>query len=376
MRAMLINRIALAAVILVAAIGVHAQTAESIFKVMTLNVDGLPAKIFFFNVNADGPKSAGSELISNYIARQDCDIVAMQENFNYRWEIWSQMIAGYDRDEWTGGILLDDDPAPDYTHLQNFRFGCDGLNTAWKKQCRRAAYERVAWRQSFGKFSHDFDDIITKGFRRHDMTLADGTQLVVYNMHMDSSTERDELVGNDIHDREARMSQWAQLREYIMEHLDSRPVIIAGDMNSLYHRDEVKKEFIDAINQTGRATVADAWVELQCGGVYAEQGTDIGEDSHFDKILYVNPTNAAVVIKAQRAVIDDKEYVDANGKDLGDHYPLIVTFSVASRQLTAIGEAACTATEPSSRVYSLKGTIATDTSKGVIIENRRKRLSK
>ena len=59
-----------------------AQNENGSFSIMTLNVDGLPGKFLFFNVNDEGPKSAGSEAISIYMASKDCDIVAMQEDFN------------------------------------------------------------------------------------------------------------------------------------------------------------------------------------------------------------------------------------------------------------------------------------------------------
>ena len=78
------------------------------FSVLTLNVDGLPGKIFVFDVNADGPKSEGSERISEYLASKNCDILCLQEDFNYRWEIWSRLFAGYEHDEWSGGIILEE----------------------------------------------------------------------------------------------------------------------------------------------------------------------------------------------------------------------------------------------------------------------------
>ena len=55
-----------------------AGTVVTSFSVMTLNVDGLPGKFLLFDVNKDGPLSAGSERISQYIAAKDCDIVSMK----------------------------------------------------------------------------------------------------------------------------------------------------------------------------------------------------------------------------------------------------------------------------------------------------------
>ena len=168
----------------------NAQTQT--FTMATLNVDGLPGQVLFFDMNQDGPKSGGSERISEYLAAKGCDIFCLQEDFNYRWEIWSRLFADYEHDEWSGGIILEEEKI-DYAHLQNVKFKCDGLNMVWKKGIQTTNYERKAWQKSFGKFSHDFDDMITKGFRRHELTLGDGSEIVVYNMHMDASSQRDEM---------------------------------------------------------------------------------------------------------------------------------------------------------------------------------------
>ena len=149
---------------------VAASTTEgdNTFKIMTINVDGLPAKILLFDVNADGPQMGGSIKISDYIERQACDIVCMQENFNYSEAVGALLDRGYDHDEWSGGLFMDNSKI-DWLHLQNLKFPCDGLTTYWKKGIGCQTSERVAWEENFGKFSHCFDDIITKGFRRYEI---------------------------------------------------------------------------------------------------------------------------------------------------------------------------------------------------------------
>ena len=344
----------IAAVAMTATMPSMAQSDNSSFSIMTLNVDGLPGKLLFFNVNDDGPKVLGSGAISLYMASKNCDIVAMQEDFNYNCELWSCLIFGYEHDEWTGGVDLATIMDKDYIHPQNFKLECDGLNMAWKRTCQSTAYERVAWNRNFGKFSHAGDDLITKGFRRHDLTLEDGTEVVVYNMHMDASDPRDIRMGNEAKDREARLSQWEQLRQHIMEHLDSRPVVVAGDMNSYYYRDDFKTVFIDAIESTGLATVGDAWVEKQWGGVYPELGSEPQEDETLDKVLYINPANATTVITPTSAEIDKTGYTCLDGKPLGDHYPLIVRFAIApSGEVTGISTA--DAAPADDEWYSLQG---------------------
>ena len=295
------------------------------FSLLTLNVDGLPGKIFVFNVNVDGPLSEGSERISEYLASKDCDFLCLQEDFNYRWEIWSRLFAGYDHDDWSGGIILEEKEI-DFAHLQYLKFECDGLNAVWKKNITPLRHERVAWEKSFGKFSHDFDDIITKGFRRHEMILPDGKEIVVYNLHMDASSERDETKGNDAKDREARQAQWVQLREHILDNLDERPIVVAGDMNSFYHRDDINTVFINAIEETGRAMVKDAWVESCNKGIYPDVGSEAVESETLDNILYISP-KGGYGLKLLDFEIDEDGY-KRDGKPLGDHYPLIAKFHI------------------------------------------------
>ena len=341
--------------------------AQSTLSVMTLNVDGLPGKFLFFDVNKDGPLSAGSERISEYIASKDCDIVSMQECFNYRWEIWSRLFAGYEHDEWTGGIDTESHQL-DYFHLQNDRFPCDGLNSAWKKAVKSTAYERVAHEKNFGKFSHEFDDIITKGFRRHEFTLADGTEIVVYNTHFDASSERDEQLGNDVKDREARLSQWIQLRDHLLARLDSRPVLLTGDFNSYYTRDDVVAAFIEPIKATGRATVGDVWIDKCRNGVFPKVGDEKDAEELLDKILYVNPSGG-MELKPVSVTVDIAGY-QYKGKPLGDHYPLMATFSVGDRQTTGIDE--LTHDNTSGESFDLQGRPASRSSKGIHISNGHK----
>ena len=368
---------AITAMALAATLPTRAQNDNSTFSVMTINVDGLPGKFLFFNVNEDGPKSAGSEDISIYMAAKDCDIVAMQEDFNYRWEIWSRLFANYEHDEWTGGVIYEDMEDVDFIHPQNIKLKCDGLNMAWKRECKSTSYERVTWNRSFGKFSHDFDDIVTKGFRRHEVTLHDGTELVVYNMHMDASNERDERLGNDTKDRETRVAQWEQLRQHIMERLDKRPVLIVGDMNSYYYRDPIKTTFIDSIQSTGLATVNDVWVEKQWNGIYPELGSEPRTDETLDKVLYINPIEAEYIISPMSVELDRDGYNNAEGKPLGDHYPLIAHFAITPTDLINSIDIVDTATSANDEWYSLQGTKVGAKDKGIIISrNGQKKLQK
>jgi hypothetical protein len=233
---------------------------------------------------------------------------------------------------------------------------------------KSTAYERVAHEKNFGKFSHEFDDIITKGFRRHEFTLANGTEIVVYNTHFDASSGRDEQLGNDVKDREARRSQWMQLRDHLLARLDSRPVLLTGDFNSYYTRDDIVAAFIDPIQATGRATVGDVWIEKYRNGVYPKVGGEKDAEELLDKILYVNPVGG-IGLKPVTVTVDMAGY-QYKGKPLGDHYPLLATFSVEGRNTTGIDE--LTHDNTSGESFDLQGRPASRSSKGIHISNGHK----
>jgi len=324
--------------------GGHAQEAET-FSITTLNVDGLPQKILVAKVNPEGPGGGGSVRIGRYLQKRGYDMVFMQEDFNYHEELTVPLEDDYQMDSWTGDVGVDGHQI-DFLHLQNHRFECDGLMGVWKKGITLTSTSRTPWTANFGKFSHALDEMVTKGFRRYDLTLKGGQQIVVYNMHMDAGDTADEREGKDSLDRDARLKQWNQLRDDILTHLDTRPVIVVGDLNSYYCRDQIKSIFIDEIDATGRAKVYDAWVELQNNGNYPApvdgivccetDGNILESGEVLDKVLYINPTSGTG-IHAVSYKLDTTDY-QHDGKMLGDHYPVSVTFQIGNKRPTGISE--------------------------------------
>ena len=357
------------------ALSAMAQTSEQ-FSVATLNVDGLPKKILVFNVNADGPGDAGTSRIGKYFVQKSYDMVFMQEDFNYHEVLKVWLEDDYKLDEWTGDVEVLDHNI-DFLHLQNHRFTCDGLMGCWKNDLTVTANPRTAWKENFGKFSHALDELVTKGFRRYEAILRGGQGVVVYNMHMDASDDADVDDGNDTKDKAARLAQWMQLKEDILSKLDSRPVIIVGDVNTLYKRDNVKKQFIDAINESGRATVSDVFIELKKGSKYPEydpearvkdEDLEVLDGETLDKILYINPT-AGTQLKAISFNVDKDGYM-YDGKPLGDHYPLSATFEVAA-QTSSINTLPINMENASSNkeLYDLSGRKVSQPHRGLYIEH-------
>ena len=363
------------ALAMVTVMTVLAQEPGEQFTVATLNVDGLPQKLLVVNVNADGPGNVGTARIGKYLVQKGYDLVMMQEDFSYHGVLSVWLEDNYKMDEWSGTLYVIGGPRKvDFLHLQNHRFECDGLMTAWKNDLQVTPAARIPWTQNFGKFSHALDEMVTKGFRRYEVTLRSGHRIVVYNMHMDATDNKDESEGKDGPDRDARMAQWAQLKEDVLQHLDSRPIIITGDMNSLYGRDDVKGQFIDAINQSGRGTASDVWVELQRSSVYPSESVTeatVGDET-LDKILYINPT-MGINIQPVAITIDREGYV-YDGKPLGDHFPVAATFQVI-QQATNIDEVS-PATAVESKYYDLNGQRVNKTQKGIYIEQQGKKVEK
>ena len=363
--------------------GAQSQQAER-FSIATLNIDGLPQKVLVVNVNADGPGSAGTVRIGKYLMKKSFDMVFMQEDFNYHEELTAMLEDEYQLDAWSGDVGIDGHKI-DFLHLQNERFECDGLMGCWKKGLNVTDGARTAWADDFGKFSHCYDLLATKGFRRYEVTLTSGTQLVVYDLHMDAEDELDTEEGKAGADRAARMNQLKQLRDDIMSNLDERPVVVLGDFNCFYFRDKLKENFVDFINDSGKATVSDVWVELKNEGRFPEyqednRSRDDKEEEHggesLDKIFYINPTSAAVKVKAVSYLRDIEGYLH-NGKPLGDHYPVSALFEVTdTRDHTGVEAVSETDNAPA-EYYNLSGQrISQPANSGLYIERKGKDVRK
>lgn len=314
------------------------------FTIATLNADGMPKQILFFDVNTEGPGDEYSPAIARYVLNRGFDIILTQENFNYNAALTAPFDeAGYSHDIWGGGIdvNLAVDRLVKGEELEGI-FHIDGLTAFWSPNVRVAREDSVRWAAGYGLVDHGWDTMVRKGFRRYDVTLHGGNHVVVYNMHMDASDGDDEVKGEDGPDRQARMVQWRQLRDHILAHLDSRPVIVTGDLNSYYERDSICSQVFSAIEQTGRAIVRDAWITLERGGKFPDMvegpvTNDPGSScwalkgQTLDKIIYVNPTDGSH-LKPISFSVDSATYVRPDGKTpLGDHAPVSARFRYLPR---------------------------------------------
>ena len=297
--------------------------AQNTFNVAAMNVDGLPTTILGININPDGHGAEGSLAISKKLATMGYDIIGLSEDFNYNTELM-QYMTEYDCGTYRGGIDMSN-------YKANISFDTDGLNLLWKKVGFAAFNERIiGWNQKYGKFDNGADELIDKGFRFYQVTIHDSVTIDLYIVHMDAECDEQDLA--------ARWSQWSQLASMILSSNNGNPIIVMGDTNSRYTRDKIIDNFINPLEEDGRFTVRDAWVEKEYDNVYPEFGTnslmvgDLGyqKGEVVDKVLYINNISSAYTISANY-YLQDVSFVNEQGEPLADHWPVVVEFTYEKR---------------------------------------------
>ena len=280
------------------------------FNATTLNVDGLPNKILGINVNPDGKEEEGAKAIGNETRTKGWDIVAMSEDFNFHDYLIAPISDLYYAGTHGGKV----------SGLSNKTDGL-GLLLTKKTGWKFSNETRVKWKDHYGETDHGADGLIDKGFRYYTITIAPGVEFDFYCLHMDAE--------DDPKDIQARESQLTQLVEYIKSHDNGRNILILGDTNCRYTRDNVKGKLIDPINAVDNFTIHDAWIELIRGGAYpnlgdpaimiGDKGPQMGEV--VDKIFWIENSKSPLKIKAN-SFLHDTSFTAS------DHYPLTVNFTI------------------------------------------------
>ena len=280
------------------------------FNATTLNVDGLPNKIGVFDVNSDGKEEEGAKAIGNETRTKGWDIVAMSEDFNFHDYLIAPISDLYYAGTHGGKV----------SGLSNSTDGL-GLLLTKKTGWKFSNETRVKWNDHYGETDHGADGLIDKGFRYYTITIAPGVEFDFYCLHMDAE--------DDPKDIQAREKQLTQLVEYIKIHDNGRNILILGDTNCRYTRDNVKGKLIDPINAVDNFTIHDAWIELIRNGAYpnlgdpaimiGDKGPQMGEV--VDKIFWIENSKSPLKIKANNFLHD-------TSFTASDHYPLTVNFTI------------------------------------------------
>ena len=284
------------------------------FTCATYNVDGLPSI-----ANSDGPGSSGTNTISTALAASGWDFMAFQENFEYNSNLQSSMTSAYTFGTHRGSVGVG--------QVFGSKADTDGLNFATlNATCSFSNEAYNSFTDTYGGLTDGANTCIDKGFRYYLVTMADGVQFDIIVTHMNS--------GSDTGHISARESQLKQIAAYINQiRSNNRPIIILGDTNCRYTRDDMFGCFYNLLDAD--LTYADPWVMYSWAGVYPTLGSASlmvpSKDSSstlteqtgevVDKIIYINNPNSPTQIVAND-YFNDTAYAG-----MADHNPVRATFT-------------------------------------------------
>lgn len=327
-------------------------TEKKKFTIASLNVDGLPRDLkvlglFKIKLNPDAMEKLGAQAIGQRLRSSGYDVVGVSEDLNFHKYILKEAQAqpvSYGAMTHRGKVGVNVRSVARIAVKKSPLFHTDGLGLFYRKD-RVDEQELIrseswtAWERHNGYTDQGADGLIAKGFRFYVVRLDDGTEIDLYTMHMDAGGGRG--------DYESRASQLAQLARAIKATDHKRPIVIIGDSNCRYTRDNIKGILVDALSADSRFTVGDAWIELARQGRYPRNpsGSLMTWDRGYrqgevvDKIWYVNHSESPVQIKAE-TYAQDLSFVASEdipgtlirrGAPLCDHKPCVVTFSYTVR---------------------------------------------
>lgn len=290
------------------------------FDAVALNVDGLPNKILGIEINPDGKEAAGATALCGVLANSGWDFVGFSEDFNFHSQLTAAPASTYYNFGAHGGSV---------SGLSN---STDGLGFACSKSLTMSGGTRVEWGVYNGFTDQGADGLINKGFRVYTVTFATGVAVDVYVLHMDADS------GNK--DIEVREQQLKILADYIKNNHNKRPVIVLGDTNCRYTREQLKTGFIDYINADSRFTIKDAWIEHMWGGTYPVYGSEAMMTHTYgdqkgevvDKIFYINTTESNLVLASN-------SYLHDTSLTTSDHFPVVVNFTLTDPNGTPLTDA-------------------------------------
>jgi endonuclease/exonuclease/phosphatase family metal-dependent hydrolase len=282
------------------------------FNVLAYNVAGLPVEIS--KVRPDVNLPLISPLLNDY------DVVLTQEDFD--WWAPDGLAGSLDFVNYHARLRADTThehrnerhPGPDAVGLDLatrplLQIG-DGLGVLSRFELGEVV--RVPWADCFGGIDTSdggsADCLAMKGFLHTRITLADGIEVDIYNVHGEAGgTERDQ---------ELQAENYAAMAAYIAENSEGRAVIVGGDTNlhTSDHPDGSKgadTEIWDAF--LAELDLLDACTELAC-----DRPGDI------DKVAFRG--GGGVVLEATSHAFEDEVFVDAQGEPLSDHPALHVGF--------------------------------------------------
>lgn len=308
------------------------------FTAACLNVDGLPptvraAGVVNVKLNPEGPQETGTLQMSKLVSQKGWDFFGVSENFNYNTQLMSEIGGIYNTGTYRGAIPSSVTNVVPYL-AGNKWFDTDGLNLLWRSNISVSDEAWYLWNKRNGITEDGADQLIAKGFRYYTVRIAAGLEVDVYILHMDAETTPA--------DNEAREIQMTQLVDMILASDNKRPIIIMGDTNCRYTRDNLKGLMFDRINADERFDIHDPWIDFPRRGVMPDLGAgSIMVPGHFDgtnheafqtgevvdKIFYINNKDASAKLTA-KSYLHDTDFTWPDGSEISDHYPIVIEFEI------------------------------------------------
>ena len=284
------------------------------FNAATYNVDGLPQELLNFQINKGGMEEEGATQMAGKLKIENWDIIGIAEDFNYHDQLTNPLVGYYHVGSHSGKVvsldMLTDSP--------------NGLGFLLAKAGDYPKYSNettINFTSRNGSIA-DGDIFIRKAFRYYTVELAEGVAIDVYVLHMDAGSEDADI--------KAREAQLVQLRDYIKNNNKGRHILILGDTNCRYTRENMKTLFIDGLHSADNTlTVRDAWVEMMWGGRYPTYGSGAMMTHEYgdqrgevvDKVLYIENSKSPFSITLNRYERDMTFPVT-------DHYPVVANFTI------------------------------------------------
>lgn len=308
------------------------------FTAACLNVDGLPptvraAGVVNVKLNPEGPQETGTLQMSKLVSQKGWDFFGVSENFNYNDQLMSEIGGIYNTGTYRGAIPSSVTNVVPYL-AGNKWFDTDGLNLLWRSNISVSDEAWYLWNKRNGITEDGADQLIAKGFRYYTVRIAAGLEVDVYILHMDAETTPA--------DNEAREIQMTQLVDMILASDNKRPIIIMGDTNCRYTRDNLKGLMFERIKADERFDIHDPWIDFPREGVMPDLGAgSIMVPGHFDgtnheafqtgevvdKIFYINNKDASAKLTA-KSYLHDTDFTWPDGSEISDHYPIVIEFEI------------------------------------------------
>jgi hypothetical protein len=286
-------------------------TAEGTFTLLTYNVAGLPQEISGENPATNIP------LISPKL--EPYDIVLTQEDFdwwipgldtldfsNYHDRLRAATTFPWRTEQHPGPAAVGIDGSDPERPMPVVGDGL-GLMSRFPFE----GTERTPWEHCFGGADTSDggagDCLAMKGFSLTRITVAEGVEIDVYNLHGEA--------GRTATDSRMIAEDYELLAAAIEANSAGRPVIVAGDTNLHTEPGHVMEPVHGPI-----------WAQFvaEVGLIDVCTATTCEAPGSIDKVAWRNGGNVLLAVEERRW--EDDIFVDAQGDDLSDHPPVAVEF--------------------------------------------------